>query len=575
MTALAAAPPAVVFLVAAAVVRLAPRRSGHAVAALAAAAVVPWLVSVPAGAHLAGRLYGFEVVPFGVDGVSRLVGLVFAFVAAANVVYAYGSGTTRGQTATAVAYMGASLGAVFAGDWLTLVVWWELMALSATILVWQSKSATRQAYRYAVYHQLGSVLLVAGVLTHFAATGTFLYADGIAAGLPRLLAAAGVALNVGVLGVHVWLVDTYPTPHVATSVVLCGFTTKVGVYALHRVVPEGSLVVAYLGAAMLVVGVTLAVLQTKLRRLLTYHIVSQVGYMVAGVGVASALAVDGAFAHLVNNVLYKTLLFMVAGVLVLRTGEESLKRLGGLWRTMPTTAGAFVVAALAITGTPGFAGFVSKGLVVDSADAAGLEVLWWLLVAGGVGTVLSFAKFGYYAFLRAPSSDDDGSGGEASASGERPRDANRAQTLALALLAVPCVAFGVAPELLLSLLPGNAPGAKVFALSQFEKAGATLLFGLVAFAALRGPLGRISHVPDLDAVYHPAGAALRDRSATAVRNAARTFDRAAVGVVERCRRVALAPHAFAAVGVRESTLGRTVLLVALTAAVAVATLVLA
>jgi multicomponent Na+:H+ antiporter subunit D len=569
---LAPVPPAVVFLAAAVVVRLAPRRIGHAVGVLAAAATVPWLLGVPAGAHLPGRLYGFAVVLFNVDPVARLVGLVFAFVAAANVLYAYGSGATRGQTATATAYMGASLGAVFAGDWLTLVVWWELMAVTATVLVWQSPAATRAAYRYAVYHQLGSVLLIAGVLAQFAASGTFLFVDGVTAGLPRLLAAGGVALNVGVLGFHVWLVDTYPTPHVAVSVVLCGFTTKVGVYALHRVVPDGSLVVAYLGAAMLVVGVTLAVLQTTLRRLLTYHIVSQVGYMVAGVGLASTLAIDGAFAHLVNNVLYKTLLFMVAGVLVLRTGEESLKRLGGLWRAMPATTGAFLVAALAITGTPGLAGFVSKGLVVDSAETAGLGLLWWLLVGGGVGTVLSFAKFGYYAFVREPPGDGDG-GVTGTADRDAPADANRAQALALALLAVPCVAVGVAPDLLLSLLPGGAPGAKVFAASQFEKAGATLLVGLVAFVALRGPLARVSHVPDLDAVYHPAGAALRDRSATALQTVARGLDRAVRGAVDRTGRLALTPDAFARLGLGASTLGRAILLVALTAALAVASLV--
>jgi multicomponent Na+:H+ antiporter subunit D len=551
-------PPFVPMAVGALALLVLPRRAGHAVGAVAAAVAVWLAATAPAGPSFATDLYGFDVVLLAVDPASRTVGLVFGYVAVANVLYAYGTGASRATTATQLAYMAVGVAAVFVGDWLTLVVAWELLAVCATVLLWRSPGTGRSGYRYAVYHQLGGLLLVAGVLSHYAAAGTFLYEGGIAGGLPRLLATLGVAVNVGVVGVHVWLVDSYPRPHVATSVVLCGFTTKVGVYALYRVLPGSDRIVAYAGALMLLVGVTYAILQTDTRRLLTYHIVSQVGYMVAGIGLATELGEAGAFAHLVNNVLYKGLLFMVAGAILLETGRETLKRLGGLGRAMPYTAAAFAVAALSITGIPGFAGFVSKGMVVDSAEAAGDPLLWWLLLVGGVGTVISFVKFGYYAFVHEPSDQYDG----------RVGDVSPATILAYALVALPCVVFGLAPELLFAILPAGTASAEVFVASQYEKAAATTVVGVLAFVALRGPLGRVTRVPDLDRLYHPAGARLRDGTVRLLgavdgrlaRAGGRTFD-ALDGVVR-------SPDVLSTTRRRAATVGGGVLLVVLSGALA-------
>jgi multicomponent Na+:H+ antiporter subunit D len=295
---------------------------------------------------------------------------------------------------------------------------------------------------------------------------------------------------------------------VATSVVLAAVTTKVGVYALARAFPAGSVPLAYVGGAMLLVGVTYAILQTDVRRLLTYHIVSQVGIMVAGIGIGSSLGLAGAFAHLVNNVLYKSLLFMIGGLLILRVGRSNLKHLGGLARPMPVAFGAYLVAAMAIAGVPGFNGFVSKSMVFDAAEKAGFDLLWWVLVVGSVGTVISFVKFGYYAFFHG----EHGGGEEqddveaVAADGNEVEDANRLETLALVAIAVPCVVFGLVPSLQFAVLPGATDAAKPFAASQFVKAGGILGAGAVAFVVLKSPLGRIGGVPDLDSVYHPIGA---------------------------------------------------------------------
>jgi multicomponent Na+:H+ antiporter subunit D len=287
------------------------------------------------------------------------------------------------------------------------------------------------------------------------------------------------------------------------------------VYALARVVPDGHALVAWMGGAMVLYAVWMAILQTDARRLLSYHIVSQVGYMVAAVGIGTAAGTAGAVAHLSTHVLYKGLLFMVAGALLYRTGTESLKRLGGLGRRMPVTFGAFLVAALAISGVPGFSGFVSKGLVLKAVDGAAPDLLWWALVLAGVGTVLSFAKFGYYAFVRAPPDGEP----------VPLRPAPRALAAVLVVAAVPNVVFGLAPGLLFGSLPGDVAGFEPYATSELTKSAAVTAAGVVGFVALRGPLARLP-VVDVDRVLHPAAFALAARTSGALDDLGRRADAA-------------------------------------------------
>jgi multicomponent Na+:H+ antiporter subunit D len=511
---LATVPPWTAFLLAAVVALVASRRVGYAVAVALTALTIPWVLLAPSGTALVVAPLGFEQTLLRVDGLARPVAAVFGFVAAVGVAYAYATGAGRRTNAVALAYMGVSVAAVLAGDWLTLLVAWELMAVTATVLVWlHGGDAVRPAFRYAVYHLVGGVFLVAAVVLHYDATGSFAVADGFADGLPTALAVLGVGVNLGFVGLHYWVPDAYPRPHVAASVVLAGFTTKVAVYALARLVPDGHALVAWMGGAMVLYAVWMAVLQTDVRRLLSYHIVSQVGYMVAAVGIGTAVGTAGAVAHLSTHVLYKGLLFMVAGALLYRTGTESLKRLGGLGRRMPLTFAAFLVAALAISGVPGFSGFVSKGLVVKAVDTAGPDLLWWALVLGGVGTVLSFAKVGYYAFVRAAP--------------ERLelRPVPRTLTAVLVATAVPSVLFGVAPGLLYGALPGDTGGFAPYATSELAKAAAVTLAGVVGFALLRGPLSRVPSV-DVDRVLHPAAFRLANDGARWVIGAGRRAETA-------------------------------------------------
>jgi multicomponent Na+:H+ antiporter subunit D len=488
-------PPAAAILAVAIVLPVLSRKLGHALGVLATGGVSLWSLLAPAGAYLDVTFLGFDALLFNVDAFSRLMGVIFGLIGAAAVLYSYSSDASNRQTAFALGYVGTSVGAVFAGDWLTLIFFWELMAVTSTLLVWDyGGEAVRAGFRYAVYHGLGGSLLMAAIVWHYTEVGSFLFSasDGIVAGIPAALAAVGIGVNVGFVGLHTWLPDTYPRPHVAASVFLSVYTTKTGVYGLARAFPDGNLAVAYMGAAMALVGVVYALLQNDMRRLLSYHIQSQVGYMVAGVGVGTALATAGAFAHVFNHILYKALLFMTAGVVISRTGKQSLKYLGGLGRALPVTALAFTAAALSISGFPGFNGFVSKGMITAAAHKEHLDGIFYILLAAGVGTFMSFIKFGYYAFLR---ESDSTWAIQRSVTGQR---------VAMLGVATLCVLLGLYPDALFALLPGSTADAHPFTLSHLGEGFLLAALGVVGFALLKTPLSKIGNGIDVDVVIEPA-----------------------------------------------------------------------
>lgn len=487
-------PPFVPVLAVALVVPFVGRRVGHALGVLTTGALVPYVWLAADGQHLPVKLFGFDAVLLNVDPFSTLMGIIFAFIGAIAVLYSWASDAPPIQTAFALGYVGTSLGAVFGGDWLTLIFFWELMAVTSTLLVWHyGGRAVRAGFRYALMHGIGGTLLLGAVVWHYAAVGSFLFtaADGgLAGSIAPVLAAVGIGVNVGFIGLHAWLPDTYPRPHIAASVFLCVYTTKTGVYGMYRAFPDGQLAIAYMGGLMAVFGAGMALLQSDMRRLLSYHIQSQVGYMIAGVGIGGALATGGAFGHVFNHILYKSLLFMTVGVIIYRTNEESLKKVGGLGRKMPITAITFTIAALSISGFPGFNGFVSKGMIVGAAHKKHLDVLWYLLLAGGVGTFLSFIKLGYSAFVEG---EYDGP----------VKDANRGQSAAMVLVAGLCVLYGLVPSALFTILPTEGFEYTTYTPGHV---GETLVLGAIAvvgFVFLKTPLKRVGRVPDIDRLYNP------------------------------------------------------------------------
>jgi multicomponent Na+:H+ antiporter subunit D len=494
--ALLGVPPAVFVVLAALAVPWCSRRTGHAVGIAVLAAVAAWTLAVPDGTGPTASFLGFDLLVVAVDDASRLVGVVLAGFGAAAVGYAFVVGTDESHLTIAIAYVAASLWTVFVGDWLSLALGWELMAIASTLLVWyRGGEAVRAGYRYALVHAVGGGLLLVGVALHWAtvdggASALQYDGTGIAAGLPALALGLAVGVNAGLIGVHIWLPGTYAAPHVATSVILSAYTTKVAVYAAYRAFPEGNLVLAYVGGVMTIYGAGYALVQKDMRKLLAYHIQAQVGYMLAGIGIGSALGVAGGFGHLFNNVLYKGLLFMVAGFIVVRTGKNELDEFGALGRSTPLLFVTFLVAALSITGVPGFSGFVTKGMVLDAAVEVDATLLEALLLAGAVGTFVSFMKFGYYAFL---------DGERAVVPDLSARDAAVALPIAGA-----CVLFGLYYPALFAILPGSeAWSTDPYSSTHLYKALVLAGGSLAAFLVAKPLFGRVAGGVDVDAVRDP------------------------------------------------------------------------
>ena len=516
---LAVVPPAFILLVAAFAAAFLPRTVGHGIGALATLYIVAVGLFAPQGEHAATTFLGFaDVVFFNVDEFSAFMAVAIGALATAAVIYAHGSDAPKVMTGFALAYVASTVGVVFAGDWLSLIFWWELMAVTSTLLVWHhGGKAVRAGYRYAIAHGIGGSLFLFAVIWHIAAGGGLSIDGGIAvegatalsmAGYettaPVLLAALGIGVNCGFIGLHTWLPDTYPRPHIAASVFLSVFTTKTGAYVLYRAFPEGALVLAYLGGAMAVYGVVYALLQHDMRALLSYHIMAQVGYMTAGIGLIgyagqADLAAAGALAHAFNNVLFKALLFMAVGVIIYRTGTEDLYKLGGLWREMPLTAAAFGVGALSITAVPGFNGFVSKGMLFDAANpayygTATTEPVYWLLAIGAVGTFLSFIKLGYYAFLHGPYD------------GPPIEDATVGQAVAMLSVGALCLVFGAYWQALVDLAPFVEPGVEFvdpYSVSHLMDPVILGTISVITFVVIKKPLSKLGHIHDMERILNP------------------------------------------------------------------------
>jgi multicomponent Na+:H+ antiporter subunit D len=247
-------------------------------------------------------------------------------------------------------------------------------------------------------------------------------------------------LNAAVPPFGAWLPDAYPEATATGAVFLTAFTTKSAVYALIRGF-AGTEMLVWWGAAMAVYGVVYAVLENDARRLLAYHIISQVGYMVCGVGIGTELALNGASAHAFAHILYKAVLFMGAGAVLHVTGLRKLSEMGGLYKSMPLTLALYMVGAFAISAVPLFSGFVSKAMVVSAAGESQRAGIFLMLTLASAGTFLHTGlKLPYYMFFGKDR-------------GVRAHEPPTNMLVAMGLAAAACVLIGVFPSLLYTHLP--------------------------------------------------------------------------------------------------------------------------
>ena len=380
-----------------------------------------------------------DLVFLKVDRLSLVVGYIFILIGFLAILYSLHV-KEDGQHAASFLYIGSSLGVIFAGDYFSLFIFWEIMAVSGVLLVWyqREKEALDAGFRYLLMHFFGGGFLLVGILIHTYSKGSMLVGP-LENSWASLFILIGFGLNTAFIPLHTWLPDSYTEGTVTGSVFLSVYTTKTGVYVLARCF-SGMELVAYMGGVMALYGVIFALLQNDTRKLLSYHIVSQVGYMVAGVGIGIPLGVNGGIAHLFNHILYKSLLFMCMGSVIYMTGRRKLTELGGLAKQMPITCLTCLVASLSISGAPGFNGFVSKGMVLSSAVEANKPILELLLSLASVGTFLSFTKLCYYTFFTK---------NETIETKEVPWN----MQLAMGVTALLCIFYGVYPQSLFNLLP--------------------------------------------------------------------------------------------------------------------------
>ncbi|MDI6884919.1 MAG: Na(+)/H(+) antiporter subunit D [archaeon] len=466
--------------------------------ALAVLGIVSVVILKPQTGWKLPILPGVELILLQVDRLSLIMGYIFALAGGGAIVYALSTVKEAGQYVCALLYMGSALGAVFAGDFFTLYIFWEIMAFSSLGLIWYegSRRARDAGMRYILFHLFGGAALLAGIIVHYVNTNAIVLGP-VGPGVGYFLLLLGIGVNAAFIPLHTWLPDSYPKATIAGTIFLSIFTTKTGIYVLARTF-SGVEAVAYIGGVMCLYGVIFAILQNDVRKLLSYHIVSQLGYMVAGVGMAAGLEIEmginGAIAHLFNNLLFKTTLFMCMGAVIYATGKNNLTELGGLAKKMPVTMITCVIAALSISGVVGFNGYVSKGMVIHTAQVEGLTLLTIALTLGSVGTLISFLKLTYFAFF---SKNEE----------IEAKEAPLPMLVPMCATAFLCVAIGVYPKLLYALLPYQEAALHYHAYEAGHTFGVielllmtVFLFFMLGFFA---PHDKITY--DVDYLYRKAG----------------------------------------------------------------------
>jgi len=444
------------------------------------------------GVHGQFTFLGLDLVTGRADALSLLFAYVFGLVTVIGTIYAWQVRDSI-QHVAAFIYAAAAVGVVFAGDLITLYVFWELMMLASVWLIWRRRSATSYGagLRYLLVHAVSGVALLGGIALYYAQTGdlTFTLMEPGGAGFYLIL--FGFLINAAVPPLHAWLTDAYPEATVTGAIFLSALTTKTAVYVLIRGYP-GTEFLVWLGAIMALWGVVYAVLANDIRRLLAYHIISQVGYMVAGVGIGTAIALNGAAAHAFTHILYKALLFMGAGAVIHMTGKSKLTELGGIYRYMPITFVLYMIGAFSISAFPLFSGFVSKTMVVEAAAVDYRMWIWLMLSLASAGTFLHTGlKLPYFTFLGRDS-------------GLRPQEAPFNMRLAMGIAAFFCLFIGIYPAWLYGLLPAPVE-YNAYTVGHILWELQLLLFtGLAFFLLLKHSGGEAKISLDTDWLYRRA-----------------------------------------------------------------------
>jgi multicomponent Na+:H+ antiporter subunit D len=423
---------------------------------------------VPDGVQLTAHFLGYDIQLIEGGKARRLFATIFSLMAFGGALFAFRQ-SKWWELSSAMAYASGAIGVCFAGDLIVMFLFWELMALFSTVVVWcgGTESARRAGIRYAIMHLCGGIVLKIGIEGLMVHTGSVEIRALTLHNFDTWMIFIGILINAAAPPISAWLSDAYPESTPFGGVFLSAFTTKTAVLALMLLFPGEQLLI-WIGLWMVFYGIIYALLENDMRRILSYSIINQVGFMVVGIGIGTEMALNGASAHAFTHIIYKALLFMSAGAVLYQTGKHKCSELGGLFQSMPITMICGVIGALSISSFPLTSGFISKSMIGAGAAMEHLTVVWFLLVAASAGVFLHAGiKFPWFVFFQKDS-------------GLRPPDPPWNMRAAMILFAIACIGLGVFPEVLYRLLPYTVdyqPYTADHVLSQLQ----LLLFAGLAF----------------------------------------------------------------------------------------------
>ena len=386
--------------------------------------------------------FGYDLILLRVDKLSKAFGYIFTLSATAAFIYGYYEKKAI-EFVSALFYIGSAVGVVFAGDLFTLYLFWEIMAVASTFLILARKTGAAMAAskRYILVHIFGGLVLLAGIMLTVSHTGSLAFNSFAEENAGTWLILIGFLVNAAAVPISSWLPDSYPESTVMGGVILSAYTSKTAVYTLLRGFPGWDILIS-IGCVMTIYGTIYALLENDMRRILSYSIINQVGFMVCAVGIGSPLAIAGAVAHAFCHIIYKALLWMSAGAVLYRTGKSKCTELGGLYKTMPLTLIFGIIGALAIS-APLTTGFTSKTIILLAAEHQHLIIPWIILELAVVGVFLNAGiKFPYFVFFNKDR-------------GLRPKEAPKSMLISMGILSFLCIYLGWFPKALYNILPNT------------------------------------------------------------------------------------------------------------------------
>lgn len=445
-----ALPPGFILILGAFILPLLEGKARYAAVLILPLLTLAMVWIVPDGSSAFFQFMDYELEPLRSTAEGRLFATIFSIMAFAGGLYALNKATIL-ELSSAFFYAGSAIGVTFAGDLITLFIYWEMMALGSTMVLWANggeqpggRKGNPRVYstslRYLLVHLFGGVVLMAGIVAYVYETGSIQFTAMQPESLATWLIMIGFLINAGAPPLSAWIADAYPEASPSGMVFLSAFTTKTAVFTLLMGFP-GAEILIYIGLYMVFYGIIYALLENDMRRILAYSIVNQVGFMVVAIGIGTELALNGAAAHAFAHIIYKGLLLMSAGSVLMMTGKRKCTDVGGLFQTMPVTAITGIVGALAISAFPFTSGFVTKSLETSAAAYEGLVWVWFLLLAASAGVFLHAGiKFPWFVFFQKDS-------------GLRPPDPAPHMQYSMWFFAFLCIALGIFPEVLYNMLP--------------------------------------------------------------------------------------------------------------------------